>query len=153
MALSNCVITFILTILCGNPILKGTFVTLLSSIVAQLDEEIAVLTLELGRLNVVNQVLQLEIQAEQAIVNKITADFNLVLGPLNASGTCPELAQLTKTIQNSGAGKFISGLQNKIYEANRTLNLTNIQNSILKQTEQERNQIQEMINQIASLCP
>jgi hypothetical protein len=103
MAISSCVTTFILTVLCGNPILKGVFVTLLNSILIQLEEEIAVLTLEIGRLNVVNQVLQLEIQAEQAIVSKLQADFNLVLGPLQNSATCPELNQLTNTIQLQGS--------------------------------------------------
>jgi hypothetical protein len=151
--LSPCVDSFILTILCGNPILKGSFITLLSSIVLQLDAEVTDLNAQLGRLNVINQVLNFEIQAVQAIIDKVQADFNLILGPLQQFGSCPELAQLSQTLQESAISKKFAGLQEKIYWLNRRANIANVQNSISQHKDETRNNFLAFIDRINTLCP
>lgn len=153
MAVSACIESFILVILCGNPILKGAFSTFLNTLILQLDEEIAVLTLQLGRLNFLNQFLSLELQTVQALVDKVSADFNLILDPLKQFGDCPELAQLSNFIQDNAVNKNIAGLQNKLYELNRVTNLVNLQNAIIKQKDQLRNSLQEFVDRIGTICP
>lgn len=153
MSLSACVDSFILTVLCGNPIMKGAFVTVANGIVIQLDQEIESLTVEMNRLNLVNRVLSLEIQAVQAIVNKVQADLNIILGPLQDSGNCPEISRFTEAVQNNAVGKSFSALQKKLYEFNRSANLAVYMDAFIKQKQQVRDQTQEMIDRIAQLCP
>lgn len=153
MALSACVDSFIVALLCSNPILKGAFITSLSGIVLQLDQEIAQATTQLERLNIVNKVLNLEIQAAQAILNKVSADLNLILDPLKAFGSCPELARLNETLQNNAVSKTFSAFQKKLYEYNRILNLTRVQDAITKRRQQIRQEALDIIDRINILCP
>lgn len=147
-----CVKAFILAILCGNPILKGVFTTFLTSLVLQLDQEIAVLTLELGQLNILNRLLNIEIQFVQAAVNKVQADLNLLLGPLSAANNCPTLSKLNTNIQQNAVSKTFVALQNKIYQFNRRTNLTRIQDTIIKKKQKLRNDCLDMISAITDLC-
>jgi hypothetical protein len=133
--------------------MKGSFVTLLSSIVLQLDSEVNVLNAQLGRLNVANQILNLEIQAVQAIVDKVQSDFNLILGPLQEFSSCPELAQLSQTLQENAVSKTFAGLQEKIYWLNRRTNIANVQNSISQHKEEVKNNLLAIIDRINILCP
>ena len=153
MALSACVDSFILSILCGNPILKGAFVSFLNTLVIQIDEEITVTTAQLGRLNLVNKVLSLEIQGVKAILDKAQADLNLVLGPLSQFPNCPELSNLNQSIQNTAVSKTFIGLQNQLYSFNRIANIANLQNSIIQQKEKLKSDVQAVIARIALLCP
>lgn len=153
MAVSACVKRFILIILCGNPIMKGAFITLLSSLVLQIDAEIAILTANLGRLNFIQQLTNLEIQAVQAIYNKIQNDLNLILGPLNAASTCPELVNLNSVIQQNVVSKTVVSLQNSIYKLNKASNLATRQDAIIKQKNKVRDQLLDMISSINTLCP
>lgn len=153
MAISPCVDAFILAVLCSNPILKGAFVTTLTGTILTLDQEVALFTAQLGRLNIVNKVLDLEIQAVQAILNKVQADMNLILGPLQAFSECPELARLNETLQNNAVSKKFSAFQKKIYEFNRILNLTVVQDAITQRRQQIRQELLDIIDRINILCP
>lgn len=153
MALNPCVRSFILVVLCGNPILKGAFVTLLTSTVLSLDQEIGILTLQLGRLNFFNKLLNIELQTVQALISKVSADFNLILEPFKQYPSCPELSNLSDHLQNNAVNKKFVGLQNKLYEINRVTNLANVQDSIIKFKQKRRDDFQEIIDLINTLCP
>lgn len=153
MAASACVKRFILTVLCGNPIMKGSFITLLTSLVLQIDQEIALLTLQLGRLNFVQQLTNLEIQALQAVFNKIQVDLNLILGPLQSGAACSELNRLNQYIQSNAVSKKAIALQNAIYKLNKAANLTTRQNAIIAQKNKIRDEMLDMIDAINTLCP
>ncbi len=153
MALGPCVDAFITALLCSNPILKGAFVTTLSGLVIQLDLLVAQSTLQLGRFNILNKVLEFQIQLLQAVIGKVSADLNLILGPLRAFGTCPELARLNEALQNTAVGKVFSSLQKKLYEANRLTNLTIVQDGITKKRQQLRKDALDIIERINILCP
>lgn len=147
-----CVKAFILAILCGNPILKGVFTTFLAGLVLQLDQEIAILTLELGQLNILNRLLNIEIQFVQSALNKVQADLNLLLGPLSAANSCPTLSKLNTNIQQNAVSKKFVALQNKLAQFNRRTNLTQVQNTIIKKKQKLRQDALDMIDAITSLC-
>jgi hypothetical protein len=153
MTLSPCFDAFVLAVLCSNPIMKGAFVTILTGTILTIDQDISIFTAQLGRLNIVNQILNLEIQAVQAILNKVQADLNLILEPLAAFGECPELARLNETLQNNAVSKKLSTFQKKIYEYNRIANLTVVQDAITKKKNALRNDLLDMIDRINILCP
>lgn len=153
MAVSACVSRFIVTVLCGNPILKGAFITFLNGTVAQLDQEITVLTASLGRLNVVQALTNIEIQAVNAIVNKIRNDANLLLGPLNSFSGCSELQRVSSYLQNNAGSKAVKGFQRKVYELNRAANMANVQSSIIQAKEQLKQDVLDILDEINTLCP
>lgn len=153
MAISSCLKAFILTVLCGNPIMKGAVVSSLTGILFTLDAEIALATAELGRLNVFNAFLSLEILTIKAILNKVSADLNLILGPFSDSASCPEVAEVIEKLQEGAVNKKISGFINKLYEQQRVLNLAVIQDAIIKKKNAQRDRIVEFINSINTLCP
>lgn len=152
MAVSACARRFIFNILCGNPIVRGALTTTLSSIVLEIDAEIAILTASLGRLNFIQQLTNLEIQTVQAILNKITADLNLIFGPLRNAADCPEINKILETIERNGATKKVVGLQNNIYRLNRVANLATRQDAIIKQKNKIRDDILDFIDEIGILC-
>jgi hypothetical protein len=151
-SITPCVRSFILFILCGNPILKGVFVTTLSGLVVTLDAEITVLTAQLGRLNIINQLASIEINTLNAIQHKTQAELNLILGPLSSASTCPQLAALLQDLQSSSVSKAVVGRQNQIYKANKSLNLAAAQQAIISQKQQLRQFCLDMIQEIALLC-
>jgi hypothetical protein len=153
MSLSSCVTSFILVILCGNPVLKGAFVTLLNSLLLTIDQEITILTAQLGRLNVINRLLNFEIQTVQSVINKVTSDLNLILGPFQQYANCPDISRLQELIQQNAVNKNFVGLQNKLYELNRATNLANVIDAVIKQKQKHRTDIQDFIDRIADLCP
>jgi hypothetical protein len=146
MSLSSCVTSFILVILCGNPVLKGAFVTLLNSLLLTIDQEITILTAQLGRLNVINRLLNF-------VINKVTSDLNLILGPFQQYANCPDISRLQELIQQNAVNKNFVGLQNKLYELNRATNLANVIDAVIKQKQKHRTDIQDFIDRIADLCP
>lgn len=150
--LSPCVDAFILSILCSNPILKGGFLTILNNMVLQLDQEITLLIAQTAKLNIANQILDLQIKAVEGIINKVQTDLNLILTPLQEFTDCPELSRLNETIQSNAVGKKVSGLQKKLYEWRRASNLVNLQNSLIKVKERRRDEILAMIDRINILC-
>ena len=153
MAVASCVQAFILALLCGNPILKGAFVTLLNSMIAQLSLEIDLLTLQIARLNILNQILSLGIITAQAVFDKVTADLNLFLGPFQRFPDCIDLSKLNETIQGNAVGRTLANFNKKLYELNRVTNLIRVQNAIKQKKEEQIRKLQEMVDAIASLCP
>src|SRR6267142_21574 len=99
-ALSICVVNFIRQILCNNPTLKATFKTFLNSQILLADAEIALLGAQLARLDILNSFAQLEIQTLAAVQNKIQADLNVVLGPMQGYATCPTIRDRKSTRLN-----------------------------------------------------
>jgi hypothetical protein len=152
MALSTCAANFIKYVLCGNPVLKGVFITTLSGLVVTLDAEITVLVAQVGRLNVINQLANIEIQTLNAVTNKLQAELNLLLGPLTDAASCPEIAALLAEFQSSAVSKAAVGLQNQIYKANQSLNLAAAQQAIIAQKQQVRQFCLDMIQGINTLC-
>jgi hypothetical protein len=121
--------------------------------VLQIDQEIALLTLQLGRLNFIQQLTNLEIQALQAVFNKVQADLNLIFGPLNNAASCPELIRLTEYIQSTAVSKKAIALQNAIYKLNRAANFATRQDAIIAQKNKIRDEMLDMIDAINTLCP
>jgi hypothetical protein len=152
MAVAACVRAFILTILCGNPILRGAFVTLLNSMILQVSLEIDLLTVQIARLNILNQILSLGITTAQAAFDKVKADLNLFLGPLQQFHGCVDLSTLNETIQNNAVGRAVANFNKKLYELNRVTNLVRVQNAIKQKKEEQVRKLQEMVDAIASLC-
>lgn len=148
-----CVKAFILAILCGNPILKGAFVTAINGVILDLDVEIALLTAQLARLNIINAITNIAIKALQAQIDKVTADLNLILEPMAAAGSCAGLNNLNEAIQNSAVGKTFNAFQKLLYDFNRRTNLVNLQNAIIQKKQQLRDDLQNFVDNIASLCP
>jgi hypothetical protein len=148
-----CVKTFILFFLCGNPILKGAFVTLLNTIIARLSLEIDLLTLQIERLNIVNQITSLGISALNGLINQVKTDLNLLLGPLQQAADCSALARLNETVQDSAVGRNLTAVYKKLYDINRITNLIRVQDAIKQKKEEEIRRLQDMVDAIASLCP
>ncbi len=152
MAVSHCVEAFILALLCGNPILKGAFVTLLNGTILKLSLEVDLITAQIARLNILNQLLSLGITTAQALFDKVTADLNLFLGPLQQFPDCIDMAQLNETIQSSAVGRTVANFNKKLYELNRVTNLIRVQDAIKQKKEEQIQKLQDIIDSIASLC-
>ena len=151
MALARCVLAFIQAILCSNPILKGSFVTVLTTMIATLDLEIATLTATLGRLNVANRILEAQIQIFKTAFDAIKADLNLVLGPLKKNGACATLNLINENLQKGLGGKKFKAFQRKLALIRRFTNLAIVQDAIIKQKEKLRQDAEDFINQINML--
>ena len=152
MSVSTCVKAFILSVLCGNPILKGAFVTILNSLLLKISFDIDQITLLIGRLNVHNQILSLGLNTINALTDKVSADLNLFLGPLQQFHDCAPMQAINELLQAPAVGKNIKALQKKISDLNRSTNLINIQNAIKQRKEDEQEKIQDFIDEIFSLC-
>jgi len=153
MAVSACVRAFILAIICGNPILRGTLVTILNSLLVRLSFDIDQIILLIGRLNVHNQILSLGINTLNALKDRVGSDLNLILGPFQQFFDCIDLRSLLDTIKAPAVGKSLKALEKKIKDLNRATNLIRIQDSIKQRKEDELERVQDFIDDIASLCP
>ena len=151
--IAPCGKAFILAILCGNPILKGAFVTLLNTVIIRLDQDIALLTAQLLRLNLANMLLNLEIQIVEGLVNRVQSELNLVLGPFQQFGGCESLSKLNEILQNNAVGKTYASFQRKLYEWNRRLNLATRIDALIKQKEKYKTELQDWVSAIGGLCP
>jgi hypothetical protein len=150
---SPCVVRFVRTVLCGNPIMKGAFVTTLSSVVLALDAEIAILFVLLQQLNIVKRVIDFAIQSVRATLNQVAASLNIVLGPLQTAAECEELRKLLTQLESSAVGRKVRGMQNLIYKANRISGLAVQTDSIMKYKNKVRDDLLDMISAINTLCP
>lgn len=148
-----CVRAFILTILCANPILKGAWVTLLNSTILSLQEQIAILTLQINRLNILNTLTGIGINTLRALVNKVSTDLNLFLGPLQAFPDCQVLSGLSSTIQAGAIGQKFSAINKKLHDFQRATNLSNILSAKKKKLDQRIADLQAMLDAINTLCP
>jgi hypothetical protein len=148
-----CVISFIKIILCANPILKGAWITLLNSIILQLQEQIAILTFQVNQLNVLNTLTGLGINTAKALINKVSSDLNLFLGPLQSYPDCSVLGDLNTTIQYSSVGQKLRSYNKKIHEFQRATNLSNILSAQKKKLDQRIVTLQDMLNKINQICP
>lgn len=146
-ALSICVLQFIRQILCQNPILKATFKSFLQTQIAAADLEIATLGAQLARLDILNEFAMLEINTLAAVQNKIQADLNVVLGPMQSYATCPTISQLISQATSNSGLKAIAGLQNLIYTYNRR---AYVSTAISNQVKQLQNYV-SMANQLLTL--
>ena len=153
MAVLACVRAFILAILCGNPILKGAFVTVANSTIATLDLQIVALTASLARLNFFNQILSFQIAALEAIFSTVRADLNLILEPLNRANSCPPLQKFNQQVQSALGGKKFRAFQKKLYDFNRSTNLANAQSALIQEKDKLKKDLQDMVDEIGTLCP
>jgi hypothetical protein len=151
-ALSICVINFIRQILCNNPILKATFKTFLQTQIAAADLEIATLGAQIARLDLLNEFAMLEIQTLAAVQNKIQADLNVVLGPMQSYATCPTISQFIAQAESGATIKALAGLQNLIYTYNRRAYLANAVSSQVKQLQNFVNTANAFLTLIDQVC-
>ena len=152
MAVSNCIRAFILAVLCGNPILKGTFTTILNSLLLKLSFDIDQINLLIGRLNIHNQILSLGINTLNALKDKVGADLNLLLGPLQQFHGCVDLQKINELLQVDAVGKKFKSFQKKLVDINRVTNLIRIQDALKQSKENARERIQDFIDEIGNLC-
>lgn len=152
MAVLACVKSFILTVLCGNPILKGTFVTVINSTIIALDLEITQLLASLGRLNIFNKITSFQINAITAKFDALKADLNLILGPLAQTGSCVTLSKFNEQLQAGLGGKKFRGFQKKLGDFQRSTNLAVAIDALIKQKEKLKNDLQDFVDEIAILC-
>lgn len=152
MALSACLISFIRQVLCNNAVLKATFKTFLNSQILAADAEIAVLTAQVARLDILNAFANLEIQTLAAVQNKIQSDLNVVLGPMQASATCPGISSFMQQAQSGATAKALAAIQNAIYTYNRRAYVTNILSAKIKQLQAFTALAQDFLNNIDSVC-
>ncbi len=150
--LSICAINFIRQILCNNPTLKATFRTFLNSQILAANAEIALLGAQLVRLDILNSFAQLEIQTLAAIQDKIKADLNVVLGPMQGYATCPLISSFMQQAQSGATAKALAGFQNLIYTYNRRAYVQNAISSKVKSLQAFVNQAQTFLNAIDTIC-
>lgn len=151
-ALSICVIQFIKQILCQSPILKATFKTFLNSQILAADAEIAVLGSQLARLDILNEFAMLEIQTLAAVQNKIQADLNVVLGPMQSYATCPTISQFIAQAESGATLKALAGFQNLIFSYNRRAYVANAISAQVKSLQNFVNTAQAFLNLIDQVC-
>lgn len=153
MALPRCVDLFIISILCGNPLLKSAWITLLNSTLLTLSLQVDLLALQITRLNVANRVLSLASNTIKAVIDKTKVDLNLFLGPLQQFSTCVPLLDLNKLLQSSSVNKVASAFKKMDYKLRRFTSLTNILTATKEFKEQQIQTIQDFIDRINEICP
>lgn len=151
-ALSICVINFIRQILCNNPILKATFKTFLNSQILAVQAEIVLLLSQVARLDILNEFAMLEIQTLATVQNKIQADLNVVLGPMQGYATCPTISQFIAQAESRATPKYIAGFQNLIYTYNRRAYVANAISTQVKSLQNFVNTAQAFLNLIDQIC-
>ena len=152
MALSTCIVTFIKNILCANPVLKSTFKTFLNSQILLAEGEIALISAQIARLDILNAFANLEIQTLKAVQNKLQADLNVVFGPMTAYATCPEVSQIMNQATSSSTAKALAALQNLIYTYNRRAYVANALTAEQKHLQNFVATAQNILNSIDSVC-
>lgn len=151
-ALSICVVNFIRQILCNNPTLKSTFKTFLNSQILLADAEIAVLGAQLARLDILNQFAALELQTLAAVQNKIQADLNVVLGPMQGYATCPTISNFIAQAESGATAKALAGFQNLIYTYNRRAFVANTISAQVKRLQNFVNTAQSFLDLMDQIC-
>jgi len=100
MALSPCTISILRAII-AIPGLKDAWITLLSTIEAQLILLIAQLELQIARLNIAYTITQAAFNAADAAASALQEQMNYLLKPLNdASVGCTEFSNIMKNIMD-----------------------------------------------------
>ena len=150
--LGICVVQFIRAVLCGNSVLKATFKTFLNSQILLADEQIAILGAQIARLDILNSFAQLEIQTLATVQNKIQADLNVVLGPMQGAATCPTISQFIQQAESRATLKALSGLQNLIYTYNRRAAVANAISNQVKSLQNFVNTAQQFLNLLDQIC-
>jgi len=151
-ALSICVINFIKQILCNNPILKATFKTFLNSQILAADAQIAILGSQIARLDILNSFAQLEINTLAAVQNKIQADLNVVLGPMQSYATCPTISQFIAQAESGATIKALAGLQNLVYTYNRRAAVATAISNQVKSLQNFVNTAQSFLTLLDQIC-
>jgi len=152
-ALSICVVNFIRQVLCNNPTLKSTFISFLNSQILAADAEIAFLGAQVARLDILNDFAMLEIQTLATIQNKIQADLNVVLGPMQSYATCPTISLFMQQAESGATAKALAGIQNLIYTYNRRAYVANAISNQVKNLQNFVNTAQSFIDLIGIICP
>jgi hypothetical protein len=150
--LGLCAVQFIKAVLCGNPTLKATFKTFLNSQILAADAEIAILGAQIARLDILNEFANLEIQTLAAVQNKIQADLNVVLGPMQGSATCPVISQFMQQAQSGATAKALAGFQNLIYTYNRRAYVATAISNQVKSLQDFVNKAQQFVDLIDLVC-
>jgi hypothetical protein len=150
--LGVCAVQFIKAVLCGNAVLKSTFKTFLNSQILLADEQIAILGAQLNRLDILNEFARLEINTLAAVQNKIQADLNVVLGPMQGSATCPVISQFMQQAQSGATTQALAGIQNLIYTYNRRQYVATAISNKVKSLQNFVNTAQQFLNLIDQVC-
>jgi hypothetical protein len=150
--LGLCAVQFIKAVLCGNTVLKATFKSFLNSQILLADEQIAILGAQVNRLDILNDFARLEINTLAAVQNKIQADLNVVLGPMQGSATCPVISQFIAQAESNSTLKALAGIQNLIYSYNRRAYVSTAISNQVKSLQNFVNTAQEFLNLIDQVC-
>jgi hypothetical protein len=150
--LGLCAVQFIKAVLCGNSVLKATFKTFLNTQILAADAEIAILGAQIARLDILNEFANLEIQTLATVQNKIQADLNVVLGPMQGSATCPVISQFMQQATSGSTLKALAGLQNLIYTYNRRAAVANAISNQVKSLQNFVNSAQQFLTLIDQVC-
>jgi len=151
-SLGLCAVQFIKAVLCGNSVLKATFKTFLNSQILLADEQIAILGAQLNRLDILNEFARLEINTLAAVQNKIQADLNVVLGPMQGAATCPVISQFMQQAQSGSTLKALAGIQNLIYTYNRRQYVATAISNQVKSLQNFVNTAQQFLILIDQVC-
>ena len=152
MALAQCAKQFIISVLCGNSVLRSTMKTFLNSQILAADAEIAILGAQIARLDILNSFANLEIQTLAAVQNKIQSSLNVLGVPMAASASCPTISAFLSQAQTGATAKALSGFQNLIYSYNKRQYVANTISARVKQLQAFVNQAQEFLDAIDSIC-
>lgn len=150
--LPKCVDAFILAVLCGNPILKGAWITLLNSIILRLSQEVDLLLLQITRANAAHRLLSLLTNTVAATVNQVKVDLNLFLGPLQQFSDCLPLKDLNTLLQNNAVGKKFNALKKLEYKVRRMASLASVLTWTKEKKEEQITILQDFIDKINELC-
>ena len=99
-----------------------------------------------------NSFAQLEINTLAAVQNKIQADLNVVLGPMQTYATCPTISQFIAQAESGATIKALAGLQNLIYTYNRRAYVATAISNQVKQLQNFVNTAQSFLNLIDQVC-
>ena len=151
--LSECFKAFIIAILCSNPILKGTYITVLTSTITALQLEITLIQLQLNRLKVFSTFLGLQLQTTQALIDKVGADLNLLFEPFAAANDCVQVRNINELLQRAGINTVFAATQKLLFKVNRVENFILAQEAALTSKQFLADVLQESIDFINDVCP
>jgi len=151
--LPKCVDAFILAILCGNPILKGAWITLLNSIVFSLQAQIAIVTANLVALNSVSRVYGIASSTIKTLIDRTKVDLNLFLGPIQQFSSCAPILDINKQLQRLSNNKVTSALKKMDYKIRRVIGLLAIYSAVKEYLDEQVEIVQDFIDRINDICP
>jgi len=153
MPLPRCVDLFIISILCGNPVLKGAWLTLLNTMIARLQLQSTLLLANIARLNAASHFLNLASNTVRAIIDRTKVDLNLFLGPLQQFSSCLPLKDLNSFLQSNAVNKTFATINKLDYKIRRIVSLKDQLTATKEYIDDKIETLQDFIDRINTICP